>query len=34
MVIDPNLAYGRPILYGTGIPTRIIADRFKGGDSL
>jgi uncharacterized protein (DUF433 family) len=33
VVIDPNVSFGRPILQGTGIPTSILADRFKAGDS-
>ncbi len=33
IVIDPNISFGRPILKGTGIPTSILADRFKAGDS-
>lgn len=34
IVIDPKLAYGRPALRGTGIPARMIADRFTAGDSM
>lgn len=33
IVIDPNVSFGRPVLKGTGIPTSILADRFKAGDS-
>jgi uncharacterized protein (DUF433 family) len=33
VVIDPQLAFGRPVLVGTSIPTQVIAERFKAGDS-
>ena len=33
VVIDPHLAFGRPVLTGTTIPTQVIAERFKAGDS-
>ncbi len=32
--IDPRIAFGRPVLAGTGVPTAVLADRFKAGDSL
>lgn len=32
VVIDPRVAFGRPVLVGTGIPTAIIAERFKAGE--
>ncbi len=32
IVIDPRIAFGRPVLVGTGIPTAIIAERFKAGE--
>lgn len=32
--IDPRVAFGRPVLVGRGVPTAILADRFKAGDSL
>lgn len=32
VVIDPFVSFGRPILYGTGIATSIIAERFKAGE--
>jgi uncharacterized protein (DUF433 family) len=32
--IDPTVAFGRPVLKGRGVPTAILADRFKAGDSL
>lgn len=34
VVIDPTLAFGRPVLAGTAVPTAILADRFKAGDTL
>jgi uncharacterized protein (DUF433 family) len=33
VVIDPLLAFGRPVLAKTGIPTAVIAERFHAGDS-
>jgi len=33
VVIDPRRSFGRPVLVGTGIPTSIIAERFKAGES-
>lgn len=32
--IDPRIAFGRPVLAGRGVPTAVLADRFKAGDSL
>lgn len=32
IVIDPTIAFGKPVLVGTGIPTAVIADRFKAGE--
>jgi uncharacterized protein (DUF433 family) len=34
IAIDPGKSFGRPVLYGTGITTSIIADRFKGGEAV
>jgi uncharacterized protein (DUF433 family) len=34
IVIDPRIAFGRPVLRGKGVPTAVLADRFKAGDSL
>ena len=34
VVIDPYVAFGRPVLVGTGIPTAVIADRYKAGESM
>lgn len=33
VVIDPRIAFGRPVLVGTGIPVEEIAHRFQAGDS-
>jgi uncharacterized protein (DUF433 family) len=32
--INPTVAFGRPVLRARGIATAILADRFKGGDTL
>lgn len=34
IVIDPDLAAGRPVVRGTGIPAEIIAKRKKSGESV
>ena len=34
VAIDPYVSFGRPILVGTGIPTAVIADRYKAGESI
>ena len=34
VVIDPSIAFGRPVLVGTGVPTASIAERYKAGESL
>jgi uncharacterized protein (DUF433 family) len=34
VMIDPEVSFGRPVLVGTGIPTRAIADRFNAGDTI
>ena len=34
VVIDPRISYGRPVLVGTGIPTAVIAERYKAGESI
>ena len=33
-IVDPNLAGGRPVLKGTGIPLQVISERFVAGDSV
>jgi uncharacterized protein (DUF433 family) len=32
--IDPRVAFGRPVLKGRAVPTGVLADRFKAGDSM
>ena len=34
VVIDPEIAFGRPVLLGTGIPTEVIAERYRAGESI
>ena len=34
VVIDPQVSFGRPVLAGTGIPTAVIAERYKAGESM
>lgn len=34
VVMDPTISFGRPVLEGTGIPTTMLAERYKAGDSL
>jgi uncharacterized protein (DUF433 family) len=34
VVIDPEVQFGRPVIAGTGIPTQVIADRYKAGESI
>jgi uncharacterized protein (DUF433 family) len=34
VVIDPRVAFGKPILARTSIPTVVVAERFKAGESL
>ena len=29
-----SIAFGRPVLVGKGVPTAVLADRFKAGDTL
>ncbi len=33
-MIDPEVQFGRPVLAGTGIPTLVIANRYKAGESI
>lgn len=32
--IDPRVSFGRPVLAGTAIPTAVLAEQFKAGDSV
>ena len=34
LVIDPRISFGRPVLIGTGIPTAMLAQRYKAGESI
>lgn len=34
VVIDPMVKFGRPCIEGKGVPTSIIADRYKAGESM
>ena len=34
ITIDPRVAFGRPVIAGTGIPTTVIHERWTAGDSV
>lgn len=34
VVINPFVSFGKPVITGTGLPTRVVAERFKAGDSI
>jgi uncharacterized protein (DUF433 family) len=34
VVIDPQVAFGKPVLVNTGIPTATVAERYKAGESV
>jgi uncharacterized protein (DUF433 family) len=34
ITIDPRVAFGRPVIAGTGIPTAVLHERWKAGDSV
>jgi uncharacterized protein (DUF433 family) len=34
VTIDPRISFGRPVLAETGIPTDILAERYKAGESI
>jgi uncharacterized protein (DUF433 family) len=34
ILIDPTIAFGRPVIAGTSIPTAALHDRWKAGDSI
>jgi uncharacterized protein (DUF433 family) len=34
VMIDPRVSFGRLVIADTGIPTRIVAERYKAGDSI
>jgi uncharacterized protein (DUF433 family) len=33
VVIDPRVQFGRPCIHGSGVPTAVVAQRFKAGES-
>lgn len=34
VAINPRIAFGKPVITGTGIPTSIVAERYKTGESI
>jgi uncharacterized protein (DUF433 family) len=34
VAIDPTIAFGRPVIAGTSIPTAVLHERWKAGDSI
>ncbi len=34
VVIDPRVAFGRLVIYGTGVPTELLVERYHAGDSM
>jgi uncharacterized protein (DUF433 family) len=34
LIIDPHISFGKPIIKGTGVPTRAIAQLYDAGDSM
>ncbi len=34
VAINPRIAFGKPVIAGTGIPTSVIAERYKAGESI
>jgi uncharacterized protein (DUF433 family) len=32
IVVDPRLGFGQPVIAGTGIGTRIVAERYRAGE--
>jgi uncharacterized protein (DUF433 family) len=34
VMMDPRIAFGRPVLSASGVPTSVIADRFRAGESI
>jgi uncharacterized protein (DUF433 family) len=34
VAINPRIAFGRPVINGTSIPTTIVAERYKTGESI
>lgn len=34
VVVDPRIAFGRLVIVGTGISTRVLAERYQAGESI
>ena len=34
VAMDPRVQFGRPCIFGTGIPTTVMAERYCAGDSI
>jgi uncharacterized protein (DUF433 family) len=34
VVVDPRVSFGRPVIVNTGIPTAVLAERYKAGDTM
>jgi uncharacterized protein (DUF433 family) len=34
VVINPYVSFGKPVIVGTGLPTRVVAERYKAGDKI
>lgn len=34
VVIDPRISFGRPSIVGTGVPTDVVIDRYRAGESV
>jgi uncharacterized protein (DUF433 family) len=34
IVVDPRISFGRPVLATKGVPTAVVAERYKAGDSI
>ena len=34
VMMDPRISFGRPVLSASGVPTSVIADRFRAGESI
>jgi uncharacterized protein (DUF433 family) len=34
VVVDPYISSGRPVIAGTGVPTAVIAERYKAGEPI
>ena len=34
VVINPFVSFGKPVITGTGLPTRVVAERYKAGESV